>query len=80
MDVLELYLKEVRQIHDTGAAVAETSDYSALAQLCNEVGSRLKPKVRCIVNPANRGAGISDIGLFTADQFQKAADLAPRQG
>ena len=80
MDVLELYLKEVRQIHDTGAAVAETSDYSALAQLCNEVGSRLKPKVRCIVNPANRGAGIPDIGLFTADQFQKAADLAPRQG
>jgi hypothetical protein len=36
--------------------------------------------VRCIVNPANRGAGIPDIGLFTADQFQKAADLAQRQG
>jgi hypothetical protein len=32
LDVLELYLKEVRQIHDTGAAVAETSYYSALAQ------------------------------------------------
>lgn len=32
------------------------------------------------MNPANRGAGIPDIGLFTADQFQKAADLAQRQG
>jgi hypothetical protein len=57
MDALELCLKEVRQIHDSGAAVAETSYYPALAQLLNEIGSKLKPKVRCLVNPANRGAG-----------------------
>jgi hypothetical protein len=46
MDALELYLKEVRQLHDSGAAVAETSYYPALAQLLNDIGSKLKPKVR----------------------------------
>jgi hypothetical protein len=26
--------------------------------------------VRCVINPANRGAGIPDGGLFSADQFR----------
>src|SRR6267143_2154124 len=43
----------------------------ALAALLNEVGKSLKPRVRCIINPRNRGAGIPDGGLFTPDQFQK---------
>ena len=77
MNPLEAYLKEMRDIHSTGAAVAETSFYPALSGLFNEIGKTLKPKVRCVVNPANAGAGIPDGGLFTADQFQRTSDAAP---
>ena len=68
---LEAYLRDVRDIRSTGAAVPETSYYPALRDLLNAVGATLKPKVRCLVNPKNQGVGIPDIGLFTPDQFQK---------
>jgi hypothetical protein len=80
MDAVEVYLKQVGEIHASGAAVAETSYYPALQNLLNEIGADLKPRVRCIVNPANRGAGIPDIGLYTADQFKHAADLESLAG
>ena len=73
MNPLETYLKDLRDIRSTGAAVAETSFYPALSNLFNEIGKTLKPKVRCVINLANRGAGLPDGGLFTADQFQKAS-------
>jgi len=47
--------------------------------LLNEIGKTLKPKVRCVINLANRGAGIPDGGLFTADQIKKA-DPNPMTG
>src|SRR5207237_2701888 len=38
------------------------------------------PRVRCVINLANRGAGIPDGGLFTPNQFQKSShDLIPGQ-
>jgi hypothetical protein len=80
MNPLEAYLKDLRDIRSTGAAVAETSFYPVLSNLLNEIGKTLKPKVRCVINIANRGAGIPDGGLFTADQFQKASDAAPKAG
>ena len=49
----------------------ETSFYPALEGLLNEVGKTLSPKVRCIINLQNRGAGLPDGGLFTADQFRR---------
>ena len=80
MNPLESYLKDLREIRSTGAAVAETSFYPVLSNLLNEIGKTLKPKVRCVINIANRGAGLPDGGLFTPDQFQKATDAAPKQG
>jgi REP element-mobilizing transposase RayT len=81
MTPLETYLRELRDIRSSGAAVKETSYYPALSNLFNEVGKRLKPRVRCIINLANRGVGIPDGGLFTADQFQKPSEpeLLPGQ-
>src|SRR5579863_5576554 len=76
---LEDYLRELRDIRRTGSAVPETSYYAALAALLDAAGATLKPKVRCIVNPSH-GAGIPDIGLFTPDQFQKAAAEEPLPG
>jgi len=77
---LESYLKECRDIQATGAAVPETSYYPALSNLFNQVGKTLKPKVRCVINLANRGAGLPDGGFFTADQFQKSSDVHPKEG
>jgi len=80
MNSLETYLKDLRDIRSTGAAVAETSFYPAISNLLNEIGKSLKPKVRCVINIANRGAGLPDGGLFTAGQFQRASDTEPKQG
>ena len=79
MDALEPYLAELSANRLAGS-VPETSGYGALATLLNEVGHHLKPKVRCVINPANRGAGIPDGGLFTASQFEKGrAEPLPGQ-
>jgi hypothetical protein len=80
MTPLETYLRELRDIRSSGAGVKETSYYPALSNLFNEVGKRLKPRVRCIVNLANRGAGLPDGGLFTAEQFHKPSDAEPLPG
>ena len=70
MNPVETYLKELRDIRASGG-VPETSGYGALANLLSEVGGKLKPKVRCTINPRNAGAGIPDGGFFTASQFEK---------
>lgn len=72
MHPLETYLQSLYLIHASGAGVAETSFYPPLAHLLDEVGQTLKPKVRCILNLKNIGAGLPDGGLFTADQFPKS--------
>lgn len=74
MDSVETYLKDVRETHDSGAAVPETSYYPALRQLLNDAGQTLAPRVRCVVNLRNRGAGIPDGGLFSAEQFRGRAE------
>jgi hypothetical protein len=67
---LETYLRELHDIRATGAGVKETSFYPALANLLNAVGQTLKPRVRCVINLKNLGAGMPDGGLFTLDQLQ----------
>jgi hypothetical protein len=85
MQPVETYLSELRATHRTGAAVKETSYYPALIALLNEIGGTLKPKVRCVLNPKNQGAGIPDGGLYEATQFQRgtgepATDALPTRG
>ncbi len=79
-DPVETYLADLRDTHLSGAGVEETSYYTALANLLNEIGRKLKPKVRCIINLQNAGAGLPDGGFFTPDQFPKSAKGEPRQG
>src|SRR5665648_1042717 len=79
MNPAEAYLTELRNIRASGAAVPETSGYGALANLLNEVGAKLRPKVRCLINLQNAGAGIPDGGFFVAGQFQKG-DAEPLPG
>jgi hypothetical protein len=74
MHPLEAYLDELSEIR--GPGVPETAGYPALRNLVNAVGETLKPKVRCIINLKNRGAGIPDGGLFTANQSVVASPFA----
>ena len=55
MHPVESYLRELRDILSTGAAVKETSHYGPLATLLNEAGKSLKPRVRCVINLQHRG-------------------------
>ena len=80
MDPLETYLSSLSALRASGAAVPETSGYGYLAAYLNEVGHKLKPKVRCFIKLSNTGAGIPDGGLFIANQFEKSKALEPLAG
>jgi len=67
----EEYLRSLYYDRSSGEAVRETSYYGALQNLLNTAGEELRPQVRAIVNIRNRGAGIPDGGLFTADQYER---------
>ena len=76
--ILEDYLTELKAIHGMGGGVAETSYYPALSNLFNAVGKTLKPKVRCIINLSNLGAGMPDGGLFTPINFNGNPTACPK--
>ena len=57
LNPLATYLCELRDIRSSGANVPETSFYGPLANLLNDVGRMLKPRVRCIINPTPAGIG-----------------------
>jgi hypothetical protein len=46
MGLLETYFQELRDIRSSGAEMPEISYYTPLANLLNEVGKPLKPRVR----------------------------------
>jgi hypothetical protein len=68
---LEVYLTDVYNIHASGTGVKETSYYPPLTNLFNAVGRTLKPRVTGILNPKSTGAGIPDIGFYTATQLKQ---------
>jgi len=76
-NAVEEYLANMADIHATGGGVAETSYYTPLENLLNTVGDGLKPKVRCVMQLKNLGAGNPDGGLFSRDQWDRKAN-APK--
>ena len=80
MTPLEKFLHDVHEIHSSRAAVDETPYYGSLETLFNEIGKTLKPRVRCIIHIKNKGAGLPDGGLFTAEQFDKKSGHDPKEG
>ena len=67
-NLIERYLTDMGEVRGSRSNVAETSFYPALERLLSDIGKHLSPKVRCVINLANRGAGLPDAGLFSADQ------------
>ena len=68
---IETYLTELRHARASGGATGERSSYPALAGLLTAVGATLKPKVICVSELADQGAGHPDFGLYAAKQLQK---------
>ena len=68
---VETYLTELGHARASGGATGERSSYPALAGLLTAVGSTLKPKVICVSELADQGAGHPDFGLYAAKQLQK---------
>ena len=74
--ILSDYLGEIARVRATRAGTGEISYYGALAAALNAAGERLKPRVFCVSNLGNRGAGFPDIGLF-AGAVEHAPDQWP---
>ena len=74
---VETYFIDLGRVRASGGATGERSSYPALVNLLNAVGATLKPKVFCVVELADQGAGHPDIGLYSAKQLQKGG---PKEG
>ena len=74
---VEEYLTELRRIRATGGGTGELSYYPPLSNLLNAVGGSLRPRVYCVSQLAQQGAGHPDFGLYAARQVSKGQ---PKQG
>ena len=69
--IVEAYLDDLRRIRASGGATGELSYYPSLNNLFDAVGATLKPKVYCVGELAQQGAGHPDFGLYAAKQLQR---------
>ena len=74
---VESYFADLGRVRASGGATGERSSYGPLANLLNAVGATLKPKVFCVGEMADQGAGHPDFGLYSARQVQRGR---PRAG
>ena len=68
---VQQYLSDLRTIRASGGATGERSYYPPLSNLLNAVGATLRPKVTCVTELADHGAGHPDLGLYTARQVRR---------
>ena len=83
ISIVEEYLSDLRRLRASGGATGELSTYPALSNLLNAVGATLRPKVFCVVELADQGAGHPDFGLYASGQVQRGkprAGQAPERG
>ena len=74
----EQYFSALRRVRTSGGATPERSGYVPLANLLNAVGDALRPKVFCVGEIADQGAGSPDFGLYLSRQA--APYSQPRDG
>ena len=74
---VEAYFTDLGRVRASGGATGERSSYGPLANLLHAVGAALKPKVFCVGELADQGAGHPDFGLYAAKQVQRGR---PREG
>ena len=74
---VEAFFTDLGRVYASGGATGERSSYGPLSNLLNAVGATLKPKVFCVGELADQGAGHPDFGLYSAKQVQRGR---PREG
>ena len=74
---VETCFVDLGRIRASGGATGERSSYGPLENLLKAVGATLRPKVFCVGELADQGAGHPDFGLYTAKQVQRGR---PREG
>ena len=72
---VEEFFADLRRVRASGAATPERSLYGPLGNLLTAVGATLRPKVFCVQELADQGAGHPDFGLYVARQVQRGAEL-----
>ena len=65
------FLAEVHRVRASGGGTGERSFYGAFQNLVNAVGRSLKPKVFCVNELADLGAGRPDFGFYSADRLPR---------
>ena len=73
----EAYFDDLNKIRVSGGATGERSSYPPLTGLLNAIGGGLKPKVFCLSELADQGAGHPDMALYAAKQVKAGR---PRDG
>jgi hypothetical protein len=76
-EIVASYFGDLRDKRGLGAGTPERSYYPAVAKLLDAIGLQLKPKVLCLSDLGNTGAGQPDFGLYAANQVQRGE---PRKG
>ena len=80
---VESYFTALRLLRASGGATDERSLYPPLSTLLNAVGDTLKPKVHCVSDIADQGAGHPDFGLYVKRKSSgpsSKAGMKPRDG
>ena len=75
---VEAYIKDLRAIRASGGATAELSYHTPLNNLLTAVGAALKPKVRCVGELQDMGAGHPDLGLYSTTQRSRRGGFETR--
>jgi hypothetical protein len=75
--IVAAYFSDLRDKRGLGAGTPERSYYPAAAKLLDAIGDQLRPKVLCLSDLGNTGAGQPDFGLYVTNQVQKGE---PRKG
>ena len=66
---VETYFTDLGRVCVLVGVTGERSSYGPLANLLNAVGASLKPKVLCVGELADQGAGHPDFGLYATKQM-----------
>jgi hypothetical protein len=63
------YLPSLNEIRSLRAGTGERSYYPPLQALLNAIGEQRRPRVLCVQELADQGAGHPDFGLYSATQL-----------
>ena len=80
---VEAYFSDLGRVRASGGGTGERSSYGPLAGLLDAVGATLEPRVFCVGELADQGAGHPDFGLYAATQARKGKvheGQAPERG